>query len=129
AALPGDATARVLVEVEGPEHEIDLTGPNGSEVTWDHRGTAEHAASVAASGVEPPLLAAVRALDWLPGRVQCFVHGEGEVVMKGIRPYLFTERGLPRDDVSISGYWRRGRTEEGFRAWKQELRAVDETAG
>ena len=41
--------------------------------------------------------------------------------MHGIRPYLLTERGVPKADVSISGYWRRGRTEETFREWKREL--------
>ena len=45
--------------------------------------------------------------------------------MHGLRPYLFGERGLARDQVSISGYWRRGRTEEGFREWKSELRAAE----
>ena len=50
--------------------------------------------------------------------------------MHGIRPYLFKERGLGRDQVSISGYWRRGRSEEGFRRWKSELaRAESEDGG
>ena len=35
------------------------------------------------------------------------------------------ERGLSRDQVSISGYWRLGRTEEGFRDWKSELAATE----
>ena len=30
-------------------------------------------------------------------------------------------RGLARDQLSISGYWRRGRTEDGFREWKSEF--------
>jgi NADPH-dependent ferric siderophore reductase len=45
-------------------------------------------------------------------------------VMHQIRPYLLRERGLPRD-VSISGYWRRGRSEESFREWKAELAASE----
>ena len=49
-------------------------------------------------------------------------------IMHGVRPHLLRERGLSRDQVSISGYWRRGRSEEGFRAWKSEL-ARAETAG
>ena len=85
-------------------------------LTWVHRGSA------------PDLVTAVRAVPWLDGRVQAFVHGEAQSIMHGIRPYLLKERALPRADVSISGYWRRGRTEEGFRAWKSEL-AATETAG
>jgi hypothetical protein len=60
-------------------------------------------------------------VEWLDGRVHAFVHGEAEEIMKGVRPYLRTERGLARDQLSISGYWRRGRTEDGFREWKAEL--------
>jgi hypothetical protein len=53
--------------------------------------------------------------------VHAFVHGEAEETMRGLRPLLLKEKGLTRDQVSISGYWRRGRTEEGFRAWKSEF--------
>ncbi|MFI2708407.1 SIP domain-containing protein, partial [Nocardioides sp. CER28] len=74
------------------------------------------------------LVAAVRALPWLSGRVQAFVHGEAEAVMHGIRPYLLREREVPRADASISGYWRKGRTEETFREWKAELAAVEGAA-
>ena len=57
--------------------------------------------------------------------MHAFVHGEAAEVMHDIRPYLLKERGLDRDQVSISGYWRRGRSEEGFRQWKAELRAAE----
>ena len=62
-----------------------------------------------------------RAFDWPTGRVHVFAHGEAQEIMHKVRPYLFGERGLARDQVSISGYWRRGRTEEGFREWKSDL--------
>ena len=48
--------------------------------------------------------------------------------MHAIRPYLLRERGLDRSQVSISGYWRRGRTEEGFRVWKSELAEAESSA-
>ncbi|MBB1041821.1 siderophore-interacting protein, partial [Dietzia sp. Cai40] len=47
--------------------------------------------------------------------------GEAETVMKHLRPLLRSGRGVPARRASISGYWRRGRTEEGFRTWKREL--------
>ena len=34
------------------------------------------------------------------------------------------ERGVPRDDLSVSGYWRRGDDEEGYRVFKQAERAA-----
>jgi NADPH-dependent ferric siderophore reductase len=118
-ASHADAVARVVVLVEGPGHEPDLPLPAQGELTVLHRS---------AVGPGEGLTTAVRALDWLPGRVHAFVHGEAAEVMHGVRPYLFNDRGLERDQVSISGYWREGRTEEGFRAWKQELRAAEEAA-
>ncbi|RLV48868.1 siderophore-interacting protein [Nocardioides mangrovicus] len=120
-ALPAEATARAYVEIEGPGHEAELP----REVTWVHRGSGAAAAMAAAEQTEPALLTAVREGEWLPGRVQCFVHGEAQVVMHALRPFLLAEKGLPREDVSVSGYWRRGRTEEGFRDWKRELREAE----
>jgi NADPH-dependent ferric siderophore reductase len=110
AALPDDAVARVVVLVDDADHEPALPGPAGAQVTFLHR-----------SSTAESLEATVRAMEFLPGRVHAFVHGEAQEVMHGIRPHLLKERGLERDQVSISGYWRRGRTEEGFREWKQDL--------
>lgn len=124
-ALPAGATAYVVLEVEGPEGEIELPTTEATTVVWVHRGTGSHAAMTAAQGAVPPLLQAVADLPWPEGRVQAFVHGEAQVVMHALRPYLLGERGLERSQVSISGYWRRGRTEEGFRAWKQELASAE----
>jgi NADPH-dependent ferric siderophore reductase len=74
------------------------------------------------------LVAAVRSAEWLPGQVQVFIHGEAQTVMHNLRPYIRKERGVaPKWAASISGYWRRGRTEETFRVWKQELAAAEAT--
>lgn len=116
AALPADAVARVVVEVEGPDHQPALELPPGAQLRFVHRGTTT-------------LTEAVQALDWLPGRVHAFVHGEAAEVMKSLRPWLLGDRGLAREQVSISGYWRRGRTEEDFRTWKRELAAAEEGRG
>jgi NADPH-dependent ferric siderophore reductase len=120
AALPAGAVADVVVEVADAEHEVDLPAPDGVHVTWVHRRGATEG---------DPLVAAVRSLPWREGRVHAFVHGEAQAVMHGIRPYLLKEREVSREDASISGYWRRGRTEEGFRDWKKELAAAETAAG
>lgn len=111
AALPADAQGYVVLQVDGPSYEQEVAMPDGVALTWLHRSEAAH----------PGLSDAVRALPWLDGRVHAFVHGEAHAVMHEIRPYLLSERGVPRADVSISGYWRQGRTEETFREWKAEL--------
>lgn len=102
-ALPAGSTVRAFVLVDSPEHRVELP----HDVQWVYRpdSLSQH----------------IEAMDWLPGRVHAFVHGEGSEVMKEIRPYLLKDRGVPRTDLSISGYWRRGRTEEGFRQWKSAL--------
>ncbi len=116
--LPADAVARVVLLVEDADHEPALPLPSGAELSVLHRATLAEGDGLAA---------AVRALEWLPGRVHAFVHGEAAEVMHDLRPYLLKERGLDRDQVSISGYWRRGRSEEGFRQWKAELKAAEAT--
>lgn len=124
-ALPARARGAVFVEVAGPADELDLVRPAGVAVTWVHRGVAAGDAGPDTTEGNAPLVAAVESLPWPDGDVQVFVHGEAETVMKHLRPYLRKERGVPAARASISGYWRRGRTEEGFRVWKSQLAAAD----
>ena len=51
------------------------------------------------------------------GDVAVFAHGERESI-KAIRKVLAARR-IPRDSISISGYWARGRTEDMFQAEKR----------
>ena len=51
--------------------------------------------------------------------MHAFVHGEADMVRE-LRRLLRVERGVPRERLSASGYWRRGRTDEGWRAEKKE---------
>ncbi|MDN5767455.1 MAG: siderophore-interacting protein [Humibacillus sp.] len=131
-ALPTDAVGYVVVEVPGREHQIDLGAPAGMDVVWVFGADDEAGAQLAAkhpSGQDRALVDAVRALPWRSGRVHAFVHGEAGAVMHGVRPYLLKERGVPRADASISGYWRRGRSEESFRVWKSQLATAESAAG
>lgn len=130
-ALPDNAIGKVFIEVAGPGDEIELTAPDGVEVTWIHRGGRADLVSDDHAGDNAPLIAAVKEADWLPGQVQVFIHGEAQAVMHNLRPYIRKERGVPAKwAASISGYWRRGRTEETFRQWKAELaKAEAEPAG
>ena len=122
AALPADAVGQAFVEVAGPDDELALTKPDGVTLTWVHRGSPPDAAPERLTGGQAPLVAAVKAAPWLPGQVQVFIHGEAQVVMHNLRPYIRTERGVGAQwAASISGYWRRGRTEESFKVWKREL--------
>ncbi|PDP89543.1 NADPH-dependent ferric siderophore reductase [Glycomyces fuscus] len=121
-ALAPDATAHVFVEVGGPEDELKLGGGAGVRVHWLHRGDR---------AVGSVLVPAVRALDFPAGRVHAFVHGEAAFV-RDLRRLLRVEHGLPKERLSVSGYWRLGRDEDGWQAakaeWNRGVEAEEEAA-
>jgi NADPH-dependent ferric siderophore reductase len=104
--LPGGARAIAIVEVEDPAEEQKLVGPGMVDVRWVHRADG-------GSFVD-----AVRALEFPAGTPHVFVHGETGAV-KVLRRHLFEERGLSKEQVSISGYWRRGMNEDAFQESKR----------
>ncbi|MGW7353624.1 siderophore-interacting protein [Streptomyces sp. Z26] len=112
-SVPGGAVVRVLVEVGGPGDEMALGTPLDAEVVWLHRG-AERPGTL--------LVPAVRALEFPPGSVDAFVHGEAGMV-KELRRHLRLERDIARDRLSISGYWRLGHDEDGWQSSKREWNA------
>lgn len=120
--LPAGARAVAVVEVEGPADEIPVAAP-GLEVRWVHRSGRP---------VGQALVEAVRALPWRDGVPHAFVHGEAGFV-KELRGYLRLERGVPREHLSISGYWRLGTDDEGWRArkrdWNREIEEREAAAG
>lgn len=113
-ALPSRATGAAFIEVEQSEDVLDLMTPTGVEVSW--------LVNPDTSDVDA-LARAVDAAGWpedvqTKGAVQVFAHGERESI-KAVRAVL-TRRGVPREAVSISGYWARGRTEDAFQAEKRQ---------
>jgi len=112
---PG-ARAHVFLEVEGPEEEQQLKSAADVRVTWLHRGD---------DPVGERLAEAVRGFEWPEGPVHAFVHGEAGSVRE-IRRYLRFDREVPRERLSISGYWRTGHNEDGWQSSKREWGKVDE---
>lgn len=111
-AMPEDARGEILLEVQDADHHLDIQVPSGWSLRWIHRVEAP-------AGV-PALVEAARTAQW-PGTtdgIQVFAHGEREA-MKALRPVLFEEHGLDRAQVSLSGYWARGRDEDAFQAEKK----------
>lgn len=121
-SLPPDAVGKAFIEVAGPDDQVPIDAPEGVSVFWIYRGGRADLVPEEAAGDHAPLIKAVKETAWLPGRVQVFIHGEAQAVMHNLRPYIRKERGVEAKWASsISGYWRRGRTEETFRQWKAEL--------
>ncbi|MFF1736404.1 siderophore-interacting protein [Streptomyces sp. NPDC058247] len=110
-ALPEDAVAHAFVEVSDATEEQKID--SAAQVVWLHRGDRP---------VGEALVEAVRGLAFPAGRVHAFVHGEAGFV-KDLRRHLRTEREIPREDLSISGYWRLGHNEDGWQASKREWNA------
>jgi NADPH-dependent ferric siderophore reductase len=64
------------------------------------------------------LVQAVADAAWPGGRADVFAHGERSY-MKALREVFFKQRGLDRKQVSLSGYWAKGRVEDVFQAEKK----------
>ena len=116
--MPTLIPAYAFIEVADKDEEQPLPTPADLSVVWVHRDEAPAPAGEA-------LVAAVRAA-WLPeGTAQAFLHGEAGMV-RTLRHHLRVERGVDRELMSVSGYWRRGAPDEGWRAEKAEWnRAVE----
>ena len=127
-SLPANAIGRVFIEIAEPEDEVPLTAPDGVQINWLYRGGRADLVGEDRAGDNAPLVEAVKTALWLPGQVHAFIHGEAQAVMHNLRPYIRKERGVEAKWASISGYWRRGRTEETFRQWKKELAAAESGA-
>ena len=106
-ALPAGVPAHAVILVENADEEQALVTKADAQITWLHRSAGGDVA------------AAVRELPWRDGVVQAFVHGEAGFVRE-LRRYLLDERGVRRELLSISGYWRVGKDDE---AWREEKAA------
>ena len=97
--LPEDVRAQVFIEVAQDAHRLELRTLPGVEVTWLVRG--------AEAGTAPRLVDAVKHSDWWAGRPFAWVAGEHTAV-RDLRRHLVEDRGVPKEDIEFSGYWRRG---------------------
>jgi NADPH-dependent ferric siderophore reductase len=110
-SLPPDARGLALLEVDSAADIQPIAAPAGVELRWLPRGGVP-------AGDGELLVNAVRDAEWPEGRVQVFAHGE-RGYMKGLRDIFYVQRGLERSQVSLSGYWAKGRVEDDFQAEKK----------
>lgn len=97
--FPVGARAQVFVEVGEESHRQALTVPEGVELTWLVRHGAK-------PGSTTLLLDALQAAPWWEGTVFAWVSGEA-VTLTPIRRWLRQDKGLPKEQVEVTGYWRR----------------------
>ena len=102
-AMPRDAKGVAIFEITAEADRQEIAAPAGIETHW-----RLHPDPHRPSGAQE---AFIRSLYWPSGRVQTCIAGESGVI-KGLRAFLHTEKGLRRDDTYISGYWKIGLIED-----------------
>lgn len=101
--LPTTTRVRVIVEAADPAARLPLPDHPGVDAAW-------HDLSPGAPPGDALVEAVGRAEVGPDTRV--WVAGEAAAVQR-IRRLLFKERGLPRSQTAIRGYWKHGRTGDG----------------
>jgi NADPH-dependent ferric siderophore reductase len=110
--VPAGMLAVVRLLCDGPAHELELECSGNLDLAWVHR---------LGEGRDADLLAqAIRDISFPPGRVHAFIHGEATEIRE-IRQHLLVDRGLSRNDMSCSPYWRRDMTDEAWREVKRDF--------
>lgn len=103
-AMDSDAVGHVILTVADPGDRILPDAPSGVAVRW--------------TDSDDELLAVLAELAWSDGHPGVFAHGERGTI-KAVRA-LLKQREVPRESLSISAYWARGRAEDQFQAEKRE---------
>ena len=114
ARIPAGVPVHALIEVGGAEDELPLETPGDLTLRWLHREPGRDVT-----------LDALEALEFPAGAVHAFVHGEASTV-RAVRKHLLVDRGVAREALSVSGYWKRTRSEEGWREEKAEWNRLAE---
>ena len=103
-AMDPAARGHLLLTVADADDRILPETPAGLTVVWTQ--------------TDDELLAALADLPWAEGDPQVFAHGERGTI-KQVRAVL-KQHDVPRESLSISAYWARGRAEDQFQAEKRE---------
>ena len=98
--LPAGTRAQVFIEVAEDGHRQELRELPGVEVTWLARAGAD-------VGASDLLIDAVRNCAWWGGEPFAWLAGE-QAAVRDLRRHLVEDRGMSKQDIEFSGYWRRG---------------------
>ncbi|RDI51977.1 siderophore-interacting protein [Nocardia mexicana] len=100
-SAPRDLRGAAFIEIAHPDDEQELGEPEGVQVHWLARTDPT-------TEIGGPALAAVRAAELPAKDVYAFVAGEQKLAA-GMRRHLANERGVPKADITFTGYWRIGK--------------------
>lgn len=103
--LSASAKGIAVIEIASDADKQDLSHPLGIEILWV---------------IKPHnLFDAITHMPWPKGTVSAWVATEFSV-MKALRMYLKKERGLERENLYISSYWKEGSQEDEHKLVKRE---------
>lgn len=109
-ALPRDAVGYALIEVIDESDQQTIDAPDGMQFRWLVNRHPERDNEI--------LFDAVKSIEWLAGQPYAWVAGEFSQSL-AIRKWLKTERGMTRDQMYASSYWKIGQTEDGHKVAKK----------
>ena len=113
-AMPRDAKGFAFIEITTEDDRQDINAPSGVEIEW-----LIHADPHAASNTQ---VERIRSLDWSNTAVQTCIAGESSVI-RSLRDFLHNEKGIPKSDAYISGYWKIGLVEDEHQKMKRAAAA------
>jgi len=108
-AMPRDAKGVAFFEITKPEDRQCIHAPDGVEIHW-----------LVHPDPHEPLTQCVDAVLALPafqGSVQTCIAGESSMI-KALRDEIVTQRGVPKANTYISGYWKIGLIEDEHQKFK-----------
>lgn len=94
--LPAGFAATAVIEVAEPDHRQELTTEGDVDIVWLYRSEADGASR---------LVEAVQEVAWRGERPFLWVAGE-TLAIKPLRRWAKNEKGLDKNRVEITGYWR-----------------------
>ncbi|MGH8877733.1 MAG: siderophore-interacting protein [Stackebrandtia sp.] len=98
--LPRDAVGWAFIEVADSGEQIALSPPDGVEVHWLHRGDRPLGSDLLADAARrAPVASGERIYVWAAGEAGA---------LKPLRRWVRDDLKLGKDDVNITGYWKRG---------------------
>ena len=103
--MPAGTRADVFIEVASADRIQELTTRADATVTWlDRQG--------APAGTTTLLFDALQATPWRSDDVYAWIAGEA-LTLTPIRRWLRNDKGVPKDRVEVTGYWRRAGDADG----------------
>ena len=99
--FPDDVPFIAVVEVDSAGDKIALPEEGNDTIIWAER-----------NGRTPgeALLEALAGLEWPQGEVYVYAGGEA-TAMRDVRRHVLNERGLDRENLGMSGHWKRGESD------------------